>query len=131
MSDSALSRPQYEAFTRAFDPLCPGCLDMNPSIFDWRAVRWAKSYPDLDPQKIVLGAGSQCSTCLVITTAFQSVGLDLRTLDEAQCISLHSKEENGSLFASAELGQVGRLTVELYTVPSEPTRKQHSRYGYS
>lgn len=127
MGDHNLSRPHYEALTKAFEPLCPGCLDMNPSIFDWRAVRWARSYPNLDPRKIVIGADNQCSSCMIIKAAFQSVGLDLHILHDTQYLSLHNKEENGSLLALAVLGERRTVLVELYTVPSESLHKPHSR----
>jgi hypothetical protein len=126
MGDHNLSRSQYEALTRAFKPICPGCLDMNPTIFDWRAVRWAKSYPNLDPQKIVIGADYQCSSCMIIKTAFQSIGLDLNILHNTQYLSLHNKEEKGSLLASAAFDEGRSVIVELYTVPSKSLHKQHS-----
>ena len=129
MGDHNLSRSQYEALKKAFEPLCPGCLDMNPSIFDWRAVRWAKSYPNLDPRKIVIGANNQCSSCMIIKAAFQSVGLDLHILHDTQYLSLYNKEEKGSLLASAVLGERRVVVVELYTVPSESLYKQHTHTG--
>lgn len=128
MGDHNLSRSQYEALTNAFEPLCPGCLDMNPSIFDWRAVRWAISYPNIDPRKIVIGADKQCSSCMIIEAAFESVGLDLHMLHDTQYLSLHHKEKKGSLLASAVLGK-RRVVVELYTVPSESLHKQHTHSG--
>lgn len=92
---------------------------MNPSIFDWRAVIWASSYPDLDPQKVVIGAGSGCMSCTIIHAAFQSAGLDLRTSDEVQSLSLFRKDENGGLLAIATPNEGRSIVVELYTAQGE------------
>ena len=92
---------------------------MNPSIFDWRAVKWASSYPTLDPQKIVTGTGNQCMSCTIIDSAFQSVGLDLRSLHDTQYLSLFKQDEKGSLLASAVLSEGCSIVVELYTVHGE------------
>lgn len=92
---------------------------MNPLLFDWRAVRWALSYPNLDPQKVVGGAGSGCMSCIIISAALQSVGLDLRTLHDTQSLSLYNKDEKGSLLATAVLNERCSVVVELYTVQGE------------
>lgn len=92
---------------------------MNPSVFDRRAVKWAHSYPKLNPRKIVFGADNQCFSCKIIKTAFQSVGLDLHTLHDTQSLSLHNKEEKGSLLAIAVLDERRSVVVELYTVPGK------------
>jgi hypothetical protein len=119
MVDHSLSRVQYEALLRAYKPICPGCFDMNPSIFDWRAVTWANSYPSLSPLKIVVGSDNQCLSCMIIRNAFENVGLELHTLHDAQYVSLHKSEEKGSLFAMAVLDEKQHVVVELYTVPGE------------
>jgi hypothetical protein len=92
---------------------------MNPSIFDWRAVSWASSYPNLDPQKIVIGTSNRCMSCTIINAAFQSVGLDLQTLQDTEYIGLYNKEEKGSLLLLAVLIERSTVVVELYTVPGE------------
>ena len=119
MVDESLSLPQYEALTQAFNPFCSGCFDMNPSLFDFRAVRWATSYPILSPQKIVTGAGNHCLSCEVIKKAFQSVGLELHTLYDTQYVSLYNKAEKGSLLATAVLDYGRSVAIEMFTVPGE------------
>jgi hypothetical protein len=92
---------------------------MNPSLFDWRAVPWATSYPNLDPQKVGVGADSGCVSCTIICAAFRSVGLDLRTSHDVQLLSLFHKDEKGSLLAMAQLAEGSNILVELYTVQGE------------
>lgn len=119
MDDRTLSLSQYEAIVRSFKPSCPGCLDLSPSIFDWRAATWPTLYPTLDPQKVVVGAGSQCMSCKILYAAFLSVGLDLHTLDGTQFFLLHRREEAGSLIASMYFEKRRKVAVELYTVYGE------------
>jgi hypothetical protein len=116
--DGHLSRSDYVALLRAIKPRCSGCLDMNPSIFDWRAVQWASSYPSLDPQKIVSGAKNQCMPCTMIEAAFHTVGLDLHTAHDIQRLSLFTMSQNGSLLALAAIQGRTRV-VEFYTAHSE------------
>jgi hypothetical protein len=92
---------------------------MNPSIFDYRAVSWATSYPKLSPQKVILGTDSGCVSCTIIDAAFQSVGLDLRTSHDVQLLSLFHKDEKGSLLAMAQSKERSRSLVEMYTVQGE------------
>ena len=66
---------------------------------------------------------------MIIKAAFQSVSLDLHILHDTQYLSLYHTEENGSLLASAALGERRVVVVELYTVPSESLHKQHTLSG--
>jgi hypothetical protein len=118
MDDHNFSIPHYEALKQAIKPVCPGCLDMNSSIFDWRAVRWAGFYPNLDPQKIVDGVRNHCTSCTMINAAFHSIGLDLDTMHDPRCLSLYSRGQNGGLLAKASHDQKCS-NVELYTVEGE------------
>jgi hypothetical protein len=114
-----LSRAQYLVTLQTIAH-CPGCLDMNPSIFDWRAVRWAPTYPKLDPQKIIHGSRNQCTSCTMIKDAFHSVGLDLNMAHDRQNLqlSLFHMDQDGSLLASAASREKYSI-VELYTVPGK------------
>ena len=118
MADQGLNREHYANLVRNSKPLCPGCLDIDSAIFDWRAVPWAITYPSLDPQKIILGARSQCTACSIIEAAFQSVGLELKTLHDPKCISLFHEGENSALLAMAFIDDKPTL-VELYTACGE------------
>jgi hypothetical protein len=116
MDDRGLSRSQYQALVQSIKVLCPGCLDMNPSLLDWRAVSWMTLYPDLDHRKVVIGADSGCVSCTIIYAAFRSVGIDLRTSRNVQLLRLFQKDEEGSLLAMAIPDQGRNILVELYTV---------------
>jgi hypothetical protein len=94
---------------------------MNPSIFDWRAVSLATSYPKLDPQKIIHGSKNGCMSCTMIKDAFHSVGLDLNMAHDTEnlWLCLFHMDQNGSLLASATSHE-GYNIVEFYTVPGKP-----------
>lgn len=119
MDDRRLSRSHYQALVQSVEVICPGCLDMNPSLFDWRADPWANSYPDLDPQRVVTGADSGCTTCNIIYAAFQSVGLDLRTSHDVHLLGLFHKDDNSSLLAMATSKEGCNVFVEFYIVQGE------------
>lgn len=119
MDDHGLSFAYYVSLVHKMKPLCPGCLDLDPSIFDWRAVRWATVYPYLNSQKIVAGADGGCMSCALICAAFQSVGLDLRTSYRVQDIGLYNQNESGSLIVMAAYFKEINKLVELYTVEGE------------
>jgi hypothetical protein len=119
MNNRNLSLPQYAALIQAFQPLCHGCFDFSPSIFDWRAISWAGIYPKLDPQKIISGVDNRCMSCTVIDAAFRSIGFELHTLKNHQYLSLLKKKGNGSLFASAAIDEERNIAVELYVDPGE------------
>ena len=80
---------------------------------------WADSYPRLHPQKVVIGSDSGCVSCIIICTAFQSVGLDLRTSHDIQSLWLSRKDEEGKLTAAAALNEGLIIWVEFYTVQGE------------
>ena len=95
---------------------------MDPAIFDWRAVRWAGIYPDLDPQKIIYGSQTQCTSCTMIKEALHSVGVDLDMTHNKQNLSLglFHISQNGSLLLSALFYNLeGYKSVELYTAFGE------------
>jgi len=87
---------------------------MNPTIFDWRAVSWADSYPTLDPRKIAEGARNRCMSCTVINAAFDSIGICLRTMHDEQRLVLYKNDRHGSLLASIVSNQ-RCSTIEFYT----------------
>ena len=95
---------------------------MDPAIFDWRAVRWAGIYPDLDPQKIIYGSQTQCTSCTMIKEALHSVGLDLDMTHNKQnlVMDLFHMSQDGSLRVSAHSNyREGYRLAELYTVFGE------------
>ncbi len=118
MNDHELSRINYEALLRTTEPHCLGCLDMNPSVFDWRAVCWATSYPNLDPHKIASGARNQCPSCVIIYAAFQGIGLDFHVRRDIQHVFLYKKDRNDSLQAFVLLDEKLHI-VEFYTIKSK------------
>ena len=114
-----LSLVYYASLVHEMKPLCPGCLDLDPSIFDWRAVRWATAYPCLNSQKIVAGADGGCMSCALICAAFRSVGLDFCTSYGVLDIGLYNENESGSLIIGATSLQEPNKLVELHTVQGE------------
>lgn len=119
MNDRKFSRSHYQALVQSVEVICPGCLDFNPSLFDWRAVSWATFYTHLDPRKVGIGADSGCVSCTIICAAFQSVGLDLRTSHDVQLLSPFHTDEKGSLLAMAESNERSNIVVELCTLQGE------------
>lgn len=118
MDNHELTRSHYEALIRAIKPICPKCLDMNPSIFDWRAVKWARSYPNLNPLRVVYGARNRCMSCAIIIAAFNSIGLNLHDMHATQPLALYHEDRNASLIALAVLEESCSV-VEFYTVDGE------------
>lgn len=114
MGDQGLERVQYVSCIRSIRPRCTGCLDMNPTIFDWRAVTWATSYPTLDPRRIAEGARSGCMSCAIVNAAFDGIGICLRTTSDGQRLSLYKKDQDGSLLAQISDDERCK-TIEFYT----------------
>jgi hypothetical protein len=95
---------------------CLGCLDLNPTTFDWRAVYLATTYPSLNPQNIAAGADRGCSSCRIIMAGFLSFGQDLNTLDASYRIALFNRCKNDSLLAMITFQGRKNTVLEFYTV---------------
>ena len=119
MNDLDRSISDYVSIIRSMKPLCLGCLDLDPSIFDQRAISWNFSYPNLDPRKVVGGVDSGCMSCALIYAAFQSIGLDLRTSHDVQEIHVYNKGEGKNLMVTAEYLKEPTIQIELYTIQGE------------